>query len=86
MNPVQIAEKLLLAQHTAMAVLAVGLRQKALLPCFLIATTASTVFSAAHSRRALRSLRRRRVNSRPSAVKKQVVRLCDLCDPLWLKT
>jgi len=33
-----------LAQHTAEAVLAVGLRQKALRPRFLIATTASRVF------------------------------------------
>ena len=31
-------------QHTAKAVLAVGLRQKALLKCFLFATTASRVF------------------------------------------
>jgi hypothetical protein len=33
------------SQHTAKAVLAVGLRQKALRQRFLIATTASKVFS-----------------------------------------
>jgi hypothetical protein len=37
-------ETVLPVQHTAMAVLAVELRQKALLQCFLIATTASKVF------------------------------------------
>jgi hypothetical protein len=35
---------MLRSQHTAKAVLAVGLRQKALLQRFLIATTASRVF------------------------------------------
>jgi len=42
---------MLLAQHTANGHVAVGLRQKALLLRFLIATTAQQSFSAAYQQR-----------------------------------
>jgi hypothetical protein len=70
----------LLVQHTAKAVLAVGLRQKALPPRFLIATTASRVFPQPHKsiptplfRPSVTSVFkiRIRVHSCPSAVKMQ---------------